>query len=60
VEYILCPNVGLTHVMADGTNIYLYGNGRIAEEALTEWDYYLADALGSVRQLTDAGGAVMC
>jgi uncharacterized protein RhaS with RHS repeats len=45
-------------VLADGTNTYLYGNGRIAQYAGTTPAYFLDDALGSVRQLTNAGGAV--
>ena len=49
---------GLTQVLADGTNTYLYGLGRIGEEQPSGWAYHLADALGSVRQLTDADGAV--
>jgi RHS repeat-associated protein len=48
---------GLTQVLADGTNTYLYGNGRIAQVgAATE--YFLGDALGSVRQMADGTGAV--
>ncbi|MBN2501972.1 MAG: hypothetical protein JXB38_14415 [Anaerolineales bacterium] len=57
-QYTLDLNAGLTQVLDGGTNVYLYGSGRIAEEALDEWDYYLTDALGSVRQLTDASGDV--
>jgi RHS repeat-associated protein len=41
-----------------GTNIYLYGNGRIAQTNGPDTEYFLGDALGSVRQLTDASGAV--
>jgi RHS repeat-associated protein len=43
---------GLTQVLADGTHTYLYGNGRIAQYSM--WigeEYFLGDALGSVRQL---------
>lgn len=58
-NYTLDLNAGLTQVLADSTNVYLYGKGRIAEEALDEWDYYLTDALGSVRQLADASGDVI-
>ena len=43
--------------MRDGTNTYLYGNGRISQQALTT-EYFLTDALGSVRQLTDIAGMV--
>ncbi len=42
---------GLTQVLADGTNTYLYGNGRIAQQNGTLTDYFLPDALGSVRQM---------
>jgi RHS repeat-associated protein len=55
--YTLDLNAGLTQVLSDGTNTYLYGNGRIAQEN-TATDYYLSDALGSVRQMTDGSGAV--
>ncbi len=50
-------NSGLTQVLSDGTNTYLYGNGRIAQ-VNTATDYFLPDALGSVRQLTNGTGAV--
>jgi hypothetical protein len=56
-NYALDLNAGLTQVLADGTNTYLYGNGRIAQHALVT-DYFLADALGSVRQLTNSNGSV--
>jgi RHS repeat-associated protein len=56
--YTLDLNTGLTQVLADGTNTYLYGNGRIAQQNATDTDYFLGDALGSVRQLTDAAGVV--
>ncbi|MBI1801352.1 MAG: RHS repeat-associated core domain-containing protein, partial [Chloroflexi bacterium] len=57
-NYTLDLNAGLTQVLADGTNTYLYGNGRIAQQSTTGTDYFLGDALGSVRQLADASGAV--
>src|SRR3990172_8074708 len=44
---------GLTQVLSDGTNAYLYGNGRIGEDQPGGWQYHLIDALGSVRQLVD-------
>jgi RHS repeat-associated protein len=49
----------LAQVMAtsDGA-LDLYGLGRIGELQGGEWAYPLADALGSVRQWTDDGGAV--
>ncbi len=49
---------GLTQVLADGTNVYLYGNGRIAQYQGTQAEYFLGDALGSVRQLADGNGNV--
>jgi RHS repeat-associated protein len=55
--YVLDLNVGLTHVLSDGTDTYLYGLSRIGEEDVA-WDYYLSDAQGSVRQLTDGSGVV--
>jgi RHS repeat-associated protein len=56
--YALNLNAGLTQVLADGTNTYLYGNGRIAQYAGTTPSYFLPDALGSVRQLANASGVV--
>ncbi|MBE7436686.1 MAG: RHS repeat-associated core domain-containing protein [Anaerolineales bacterium] len=47
----------MTQVLKDGTNSFLYGNGRISQTgSVTE--YFLGDALGSVRQLTDASGEI--
>jgi RHS repeat-associated protein len=56
-SYTLDQNTGLTQVLADGTDTYLYGNGRIAQYG-TSTDYFLGDALGSVRQLVDSSGNV--
>ena len=53
----LRAGAGLTQVLADDTITYLYGNGRIAQHKLTT-EYFLSDALGSVRQLTDPTGEV--
>lgn len=55
-EYALDLASGLTQVLDDETNAYLYGVGRIAEEQPDGRQYYLGDALGSVRQLTDEVG----
>jgi RHS repeat-associated protein len=49
----------LTQVLSDGNYDYLYGMGRIAQKVmpyLTE--YYLTDALGSVRQVVSNAGEV--
>ena len=35
-----------------------YGLGWIGEEQAGGWQYHLADALGSVRQLADASGSI--
>ena len=51
-------NAGLTQALSDGTNDYIYGVGRIAQVSATDTQYFLADALGSVRQLTDSTGAL--
>jgi RHS repeat-associated protein len=56
-NYTLDLNTGLTQVLTDGTNQYLYGVGRIAQVNTTT-EYFLGDALGSVRQLTDATGEI--
>lgn len=45
-------------MLADGTNTYLYGLDRIGQYAGTDAQYFLTDALGSVRQLTDPNGVV--
>jgi uncharacterized protein RhaS with RHS repeats len=48
------------NALSDGTNDYLYGAGRVAQvnTATQNTEYFLGDALGSVRQLTNADGAV--
>jgi RHS repeat-associated protein len=57
-EYIMDLNAGLTQALSDGTNIYLYGAGRVAQYGANGPEYYLGDALGSVRQMVDANGNV--
>lgn len=60
-NYTLDLAVGLTQVLADGTNTYLYGNGRISQSPIPDAqlpEYFLGDALGSVRQLADTTGAI--
>jgi len=51
-------NTGLTQALSDGTNTYIYGNGRIAQAEGAGTEYFLGDALGSVRQLTNNSGAI--
>jgi RHS repeat-associated protein len=50
---------GLTQVLSDGDNAYLYGLTRIGEQQPEGWQYHLGDALGSSRQLTDPAGDVI-
>jgi RHS repeat-associated protein len=57
VNYTLDLNAGLTQVLNDGTNQYLYGVGRIAQVNTTT-EYFLGDALGSVRQMTTASAQI--
>jgi RHS repeat-associated protein len=56
--YVLDLDAGLTQVLADGTNFYLYGIDRIGEKQAGGWRYHVPDGLGSVRQLVDASGVV--
>ncbi|MCL4395111.1 MAG: hypothetical protein M1482_09975 [Chloroflexi bacterium] len=59
-RYALDPAAGLTQVLSDGTNTYLYGTGtlRVAQYQ-TAMQYFGGDALGSVRQIYDANGRVI-
>jgi len=57
-NYTLDLEGGLTQVLADGTNTYLYGASRISQQAGSSTEYFLGDALGSVRQMTDASGEI--
>jgi RHS repeat-associated protein len=57
VHYTLDLNTGLTQVLSDGTNTYTYGLGRVSQTN-TQTEYFLGDALGSVRQLTASNGDV--
>lgn len=57
-EYTLDLNIGLTQVLFDGTTTYTYGLGRISQQSGTTPEYFLGDALGSVRQMTDQAGGI--
>jgi RHS repeat-associated protein len=46
-------------VLSDGTDTYLYSAGRIAQYDTSGAQYFLGDALGSVRQLVDANGELL-
>ncbi len=58
-NYTLDLASGLTQVLSDGTHTYLYGNMRIAQQDSTSTEYFLPDALGSVRQLVNETGTVL-
>jgi RHS repeat-associated protein len=57
-NYTLDINTDLTQILQDGTNTYLYGNGRIAQVSPTQTGYFLPDVMGSVRQMVDPNGAI--
>lgn len=57
-EFVVDLNAGLSQVLSDGTNMYTYGLGRISQVNGSGTEYFLGDALGSVRQLADATGAI--
>ena len=59
-DYTLDINSGLTQVLQDNTNKYVYGPStgsglatRISQIAETQTGYFLPDALGSMRQMTN-------
>jgi hypothetical protein len=47
INFTLDLNGGLTQVLSDGSNTYLYGLGRIAQQSTSGKGYFLDDALGS-------------
>jgi RHS repeat-associated protein len=51
-------NTSLTQALSDGTNTYIYGNGRIAQISGSTTEYFFGDALGSVRQIANQSGVV--
>jgi RHS repeat-associated protein len=51
-------NAGLTQALSDGTHNYIYGVDRIAQTQAETTEYFLGDALGSVRQMADASAEV--
>jgi RHS repeat-associated protein len=55
-NYTLDLNSSLIQVLADDAYTYLYGAGRIAQVSSTASEYFLGDALNSVRQLVDGEG----
>jgi hypothetical protein len=57
-DFVMDLNAGLTRVLSNGATTYTYGIGRIAQITGADTEYFLSDALGSVRQLADGGGAI--
>jgi RHS repeat-associated protein len=57
-DYSLDLNNWLTQILADDTNTYLYGTARIAQYDASGAEFFLADGLGSVRQLADSMGVM--
>jgi YD repeat-containing protein len=57
--FVLDTNAPLTQVLSDGADTYLYGVSRIAQVSATSREYFLGDALGSVRLLVDEAGEVV-
>ncbi len=57
-HYMLDMNAALTQVLTDGTQTYLYGLSRLGQKDATTMEFFLGDALGSVRQMTDSIGAI--
>ena len=58
-RYALDINNSVSQELSDGSNTYLYGLGRIAQQNVVGRQYYQPDALGSVRQLVNAAGTVI-
>jgi RHS repeat-associated protein len=56
--YVLDQAAGLVQVLSDGSYTYLYGNDRLAQQSTSATEYFLTDALGSVRQLTNSDGEI--
>lgn len=62
--YTLDLAAGLTQVLVEARDnadaiTYLYDNVRLAQQTIAGTDYFLTDALSSVRQLADASGEVL-
>ena len=57
-DFVLDLNAGLTQVLQEETNTYLYGMERIQQTTGVDSAYFLGDALGSVRQLVGEGGQI--
>jgi len=47
---------GVPELLRDGDSLYLVGHDTLGWQTGADWAYALPDALGSVRQETDASG----
>lgn len=45
-------------MLTDNSNVYTYGLGNLSQTSGAATDYFMGDALGSTRQLTDGSGQV--
>lgn len=57
-NYTLDQVARLTQVLADSSNTYLYGWGRIGERQPGGWQYHVGDVLDSVRLLSNEASMV--
>ncbi|GMR11318.1 MAG: hypothetical protein BMS9Abin28_2147 [Anaerolineae bacterium] len=57
-DYSVDLATGLSQVLHDGTNYYLYGIGRIGEAQPGGRFYQLADGVGSIRQLLESSAEI--
>ncbi len=58
ITYTLDLAAPLSQVLSDGENTYLYGLGRIAQKSADGIDYFLPDALGSLRQIAGQDSSI--
>jgi YD repeat-containing protein len=60
ITYTLDIAAELSQILSDGDHSYQYGLGRIGQrDANSAASFFLPDALGSLRQIADAGGNVL-
>lgn len=57
-NYALELNTSLTQVLAGDGQTYLYGLERLSQSSAQVTQYFLTDAIGSVRQLVDQRGMI--
>jgi RHS repeat-associated protein len=58
-DYTLDINRGLSEVLHDGSNVYLYGMQRIGELQTETWLFHLGDAIRSLRILSNNSADVL-